>query len=83
MELNMNKKEFQDKYPIYLYGGDNFMPIVKHEGTYEPLYRIQELNIKSLITILKKVKVNFSCYLFNLLNWYSISWSSIFLKRCS
>ena len=55
----MNKKEFQEKYPIYLYGGDKFMPIVKHEGTYEPLYRIQGLNFKSLITIFKKVKKYF------------------------
>ena len=58
-QLNMEVSEFEKKYPIYLYGGDNFEPIVIHQGDYETSYKIKGANVKSLITLLKIIKKYF------------------------
>ena len=65
-EFNLDNEEFNNKYPIYLYGGDKFEPIVKHKGDYEPIYKIQGNVFKSIIVLLKIIKRNFHNLLYKL-----------------
>ena len=55
-ELNINNQEFEKKYPLYLYGGDKFKPIVKHKGDYEPTYKMKGNLFQLIINLLKLVK---------------------------
>lgn len=63
-EMNMDSKIFEKKYPIYLYGGEKFKPIVKHNGDYVPIYRNKGNLFKSIIILLKIIKRNFLKILF-------------------
>ncbi len=55
-QFNMSKKDFMNKYPIFLYGGDEDLPIVQHKGRYTPQYQIKNLSFESLILIIKFLK---------------------------
>ncbi len=55
-EMNMQKDEFKKKYPIFLYGGDKFKPIVKHNGDYETIYKVKGYGVKFFLVLIKKIK---------------------------
>ncbi len=38
-QLNQNEDDFRNKYPLFVYGGKSFDPIVIHRGNYYPKYK--------------------------------------------
>ena len=38
-QLNQNEEDFRKKYPLFVYGGQSFDPIVIHRGNYYPKYK--------------------------------------------
>jgi hypothetical protein len=38
-QLNQNEGDFRKKYPLFVYGGQSFDPIVIHRGNYYPKYK--------------------------------------------
>ena len=56
-EFNLSEAEFRKIYPIFLYGGHNFKPLVKHQGNYIPTYRIGSSYLVIIINLIKKIKL--------------------------
>ena len=52
----MINHDFRKAYPIFLYGGEGFDPIVNHKGGYISIYKVNNFSIISLINILKNSK---------------------------
>ena len=53
-QFNMGNINFDKIYPIFLYGGKDFNPIVAHKGDYEPSYTVNLFSAKFIIQLLKK-----------------------------
>ena len=55
-QLNHNKDEFREKYPLFVYGGKSFDPIVIHRGNYRPRYKFNIFSFDTYINIPRILK---------------------------
>jgi len=50
-QLNQNPDEFRRKYPLFVYGGKSFDPIVIHRGNYIPRYKFNIFSFDTYMNI--------------------------------
>lgn len=55
-QMNLSNKDFKKKYPIFIYGGYGYKPIVKHRGTYQPKYQLNKISLSNISIIPKYIK---------------------------
>ena len=55
-QLNENEDYFRKKYPLFVYGGKSFNPIVIHRGTYIPKYKLNLLSFDTYRNIPRILK---------------------------
>ena len=56
VQLNEDEDSFRKKYPLFVYGGQSFDPIVIHRGNYFPKYKFSLFSFDTYINIPRILK---------------------------
>ena len=58
-QLNQNEDDFRNEYPLFVYGGKSFDPIVIHRGNYYPKYKFSLFSFDTYRNIPRIMKHKF------------------------